>query len=290
MSDPLRITEVSLAVADLETTTAFYRDALGLPQRSEGDGVTELEIGAGARLRLVERPEGAPYPGRPGLYHLAILLPSRAALASAMHRLFASRTPIAGAADHLVSEAVYLEDPEGNGVELACDRPPERWPRRDGRLSMDTRALDLAGLMREASGPASTLPDAAIIGHVHLKVNDVEAAQAYYVEGLGFELMQRYGPSACFFAVDGYHHHIGVNSWASAGAPKRPDDALGLLSVTLERGLEEEVKEIATRLGRLGYGVTHGREGLATEDPAGNRLLIRPRRDGPVVPVEPGSR
>ena len=227
---------VRLRVRDLDNALDFYERVLGL-RTIERDGDVALLSAAGTppALRVLEgRPEAPLRPRRStGLYHFAILLPDRRALAQALLRLARRRWPLQGASDHLVSEALYLADPEGNGIELYADRPRDAWPvRPDGEIAMATEPLDLDALLLEAA-PASdddaTLHPGAVLGHVPLNVSDLGAAESFYHGVLGFDVTTRSYPGALFLAAGGYHHHIGTNTWAGRGAPRPPADTAGLV-------------------------------------------------------------
>lgn len=266
---------VHLVVRRLDQALAFYRDVLGFTELARrGDAV---RLGAGGRPRLVlEGRADAPEPGlATGLYHLAILLPSRADLARALRRLAERRVPLQGASDHAVSEALYLADPEGNGIEIYRDRPAAEWRRDDGTIHMTTRALDLDGLLDEPGArDAWSLPEATRIGHVHLKVNDVPAAERFYVDALGFDLTARYGPSASFVAAGGYHHHVGFNSWESAGAPPPPRGAAGLAAFEIVLPHADALAAVVARLRDHGVSAEQGEDGHRLADPAGNGVLL----------------
>lgn len=241
MSDRLpegtHIGYVHLQVRDLGRSLAFYRDLLGFREIGR-EGATVLLSATGAlppmwvlTARLGARPKP---PRTTGLYHVAIRLPTRRDLAQVFQRLLAHGWPFQGFSDHGVSEALYLPDPDGNGLEIYRDRPRDQWPWREGRLAMVTQPLDVEDLLREAeAGPAQGLPPGTDIGHVHLHVADLEEAEAFYCGVLGLEVTQRDYPGARFFAAGGYHHHVGTNIWAGRGAPPPPPDAVGLLAFTL---------------------------------------------------------
>lgn len=233
-----RLGHVRLRVRDLDNALDFYHRVLGLRTiERDGDVAALSAAGAPPALLVLEgRPEAPPRPRRStGLYHFAILLPDRRALAQALLRLARRRWPLQGASDHLVSEALYLADPEGNGIELYADRPRDAWPvRPDGEIAMATEPLDLDALLLEA-GPAhddddgATLHPGAVLGHVHLNVSDLGAAESFYHGVLGFDVTTRSYPGALFLAAGGYHHHIGANTWAGRGAPRPPAGAAGLV-------------------------------------------------------------
>jgi catechol 2,3-dioxygenase len=230
-----RIGAVHLTVADLGRLVSFYEARLGLTVRQRDNRTAWLGAGGagGADLLVLhESPMARRVPGTTGLYHFAVLVPTRRDLARSLRRLVDTSTTLQGVADHGVSEALYLGDPEGNGIEIYRDRPRADWPVVAGQLRMGTDPLDLDGLLSEleAEGPTSTeaMPGGTTIGHVHLQVADLDAAEQFYAGTLGFELRQRFGRSASFFGAGGYHHHVAANIWAGAGAPPPPPGALGL--------------------------------------------------------------
>jgi catechol 2,3-dioxygenase len=262
----MRLGPVHLTVTDLDRSVGFYRDAIGLRQhrRDGGDGGgPSAALGAGADdiLVLHENP-AARSPGRhAGLYHFALLFPEREELARAVQRLAVTRVPITGASDHGVSEAIYLNDPDGNGIELYRDRavedwPPPRSPRE--RVGMFTEPLDLDDLFGLVEGrePVRQAAEGLRLGHMHLHVGDVERAMRFYGGELGLEEMARY-PGAVFVAWDGYHHHLGFNTWRGEGVPPAPEDAVGLRHWTV-------------------YTEDGGEERMLA-DPSGNRVLLTPR-------------
>jgi catechol 2,3-dioxygenase len=232
--DPVRIGGVALAVRDLARVAAFYCDLIGLEQISGRAGDALLGAGGTGFLHLHHRPDAGPDdPATAGLYHTAFLLPSRADLGSWLAHAGWLHTPLDGAADHLVSEAVYLSDPEGNGVEVYADRPRTDWRWSQGRVEMATHALDFRGVMA-AAGPGWTgAPPGTRIGHVHLRVGDVAEAVEFWTGRIGLDLVAGL-PGAAFLSSGGYHHHIAVNAWQSRGAGARDPRRAGLASVTLE--------------------------------------------------------
>jgi catechol 2,3-dioxygenase len=212
----------------VERSTAFYEAVVGPPVR-------EL-LG----LRASDEPGPAPQRAT-GLFHTAFLYPTRGQLGAALLRVASERAPFSGASDHLVSEALYLDDPDALGIELYRDRPRESWPEPDPgeRVKMDTLPLDLHALAEEAEGDASGLR----IGHVHLKVADVEEAMRFWTQEVGLEVMTAWAGQAAFLAADGYHHHIGVNAWYSRGAAPEPASGAGLDGVVIGgTGRSEELR------------------------------------------------
>jgi catechol 2,3-dioxygenase len=273
----LRLGPVHLTVTDLDRSVAFYENALGLPARRREDGIAALGAGDEDVLVLVEEP-GARRAGRhAGLYHVAVLHPSRTELARAALRLAAARTPIQGASDHLVSEAIYLADPDGNGLELYADRPREAWPAGGPgeRVQMATEPLDLDGLLAlvEDEQPRPVADPAAGIGHVHLHVGDVDAASRFYRDVLGLDLMTTY-PGAAFLSAGGYHHHVAVNEWRGRGVPAQPPGTVGLRHWTVQLPAPDDLEAVRARLAAAGVPVQERPEGLLVRDPAGNALLL----------------
>ncbi|MCT8998390.1 VOC family protein [Chelativorans intermedius] len=234
---PVRIAAVGLKARDARRLSAFYRDVVGLEEMPGRDGAAVL--GAGGRPLLAIEEDAAAVPDdarQAGLFHIAFLLPSRADLARWARHALDLRVPLQGASDHLVSEAIYLADPEGNGIEIYADRPAARWPWEGGQIAMKTLPLDMDGLLAtpRAERPWAGAPRGTIIGHVHLRVGDPAAAEAWWHEALGLDTMARYGRQAVFLASGGYHHHVGVNAWHSAGAGRRNPAMAGLAWVELQ--------------------------------------------------------
>ncbi len=278
MNPAARMGPVHLIVRDLARSLAFYRDLLGLRADTGADGVVTLSVGGEPLVVLRERPDAPAHPPRStGLYHFAILLPSRLELARALEGLLAAGYPVQGASDHGVSEALYLADPEGNGIEIYRDRERADWPMRGEALTMTTEALDVDGVMGElhgAAGPWAGLPVGTRMGHVHLHVGDLRAAEAFYTGALGLDLMQHYGGSAAFLSAGGYHHHVGVNTWAGVGAPPPPPGATGLEALTVILPTAEDVTQAAAHLAGSGNPVAERPEGVLVHDPSQNAILL----------------
>jgi catechol 2,3-dioxygenase len=259
-----------LVVADLERVRAFYAGVLGLEAQPRADGTVALHAGGAPLLVLHGRPgAAAPPPRAAGLYHNAFLVPTRADLGRVLLRLAETPGVRLGAADHGVSEALYLEDPEGNGVEVYADRPRDAWPVPDGRLRMGTEPLDAQGLAALARplGPAG-LPEGTCLGHVHLRVTRLARSLDFY-RRLGFATTQLWPPSAAFLAAGGYHHHLGLNTWESAGGQPLEPGRRGLLRFRLSLPAVADVREAA---GRLGADVRDGE--LRVPDPDGVEVVV----------------
>lgn len=275
-----RIGAVHLTVAYLDRAVAFYEERLGLAAHRREGAVAVLGAGGEDLLVLVEDRDARPASGATGLYHFALLVPSRPALARTLARLEETGTPLSGAADHGVSEALYLSDPDRNGIEVYRDRPREAWPRRDGELAMTTDPLDLDDLRaalddEDGAGerPASLAPGTAI-GHVHLHVSRLEPARRFYVEILGFEVTQRYGPAALFVSAGGYHHHVGLNTWKGVGAPPPPPGSTGLRRFELRLPGAAELERVRGRLAEAAVAAEERPDGLLVRDPSDNGVLL----------------
>jgi catechol 2,3-dioxygenase len=268
---------VSLTVADLPRALAFYTERLGFRVHADGGGTIRLGAGASDLLVLVERKEAQRAPGTTGLFHFAVLLPSREALSLALARLAETRTLLHGASDHLVSESLYLADPEGNGIELYRDRPRATWVWEAGAVRMTVDPLDVEALLQEAATSEtewSGLPAGTVIGHVHLKVAHIAPAERFYCDLLGFDLTARYGSNASFVATGGYHHHVAFNTWSGVGTPPPPEGATGLREFVVHLGDADDVGRVVARLASAGVPV--GPAG-AVRDPSGNRMRLAPR-------------
>jgi catechol 2,3-dioxygenase len=240
--DPIHPARVVLRVSDVERSAAFYAGVVGLDVKAQDADQAALTAPGGETLLELRRAEK---PGRAvrhatGLFHTAFLYPDRARLGAALRRVAETRTALTGASDHLVSEALYLDDPDGHGIELYRDRPRDEWPPPGPgeKIKMDTIPLDLGPLLEEAGGNGEGL----VVGHVHLKVADVDDAIRFWNDEVGLELMTRFGGQAAFLASGGYHHHIGANTWMSAGAPPEPADGPGLEAVVLQADRAQELR------------------------------------------------
>jgi catechol 2,3-dioxygenase len=270
---------VNLTVRDLKRSEQFYIDVLGfkpLPRR--GDTLSLTADGARPLLELKENPAAPPRPPRTsGLYHFAVLMPSRPDLARSIRRLAELRYPIQGGADHLVSEALYLADPDDNGIELYRDRPRDTWTLPNGEIRMATDPLDLDGILDELEGdtrPWEGLAAGTRIGHVHLNVGDLERAEAFYHGVLGFDVMVRRAHGALFVSAGGYHHHLGLNIWNGAGAPPPPPGAIGLREYGIVLPDLAELQKVAGRVQAAGIPAEEMDQGFLVRDPSSNGVLL----------------
>lgn len=276
----LSLGEVALTVADLARSTRYYRAVIGLRVLEEAAGYAVL--GAETPLvELYEEPGAAPaHSGHAGLYHLAILLPSRADLGRFISHLIAEQRHIQGASDHLVSEAIYLQDPDGHGVEVYADRDAASWSWQSGQVSMDTQAADIAGIVGAAAGTDTAwrgMPAGAVMGHVHLQVSDLNVARDFYSGLLGLNVvadLSQHG--ALFLSQGGYHHHFGLNVWQSRGGAAAQSGEARLLRVQVDLP-QDELELLRTRLVMAGleltgYGEQAAPHGFTVADPFGNLL------------------
>jgi catechol 2,3-dioxygenase len=269
---------VRLRVADLDTQREFYERAIGLDPVDSGDGVVRLGSNGTTVVELNRSVEAQARPARTtGLFHLAILVPDRPALAAALTRAVRAGAQFSGASDHLVSEALYLNDPEGNGIEIYRDRPRAEWGREGDEIQMSTLPLDIDALLAELQeGEAERpMPDATRIGHVHLNVADLEDTERFYSGLLGFDVTVRSYPGALFLSTGGYHHHVGANTWSGPGAAAPPAGSRGLEWFELTVDDDDELGEVERRLTDAGTETERRPEGVLTSDPSGNGLLLR---------------
>jgi catechol 2,3-dioxygenase len=273
-----RMGPVRLTVADLDRARAFYARAVGLADLGTEGGIARLgPPGGPALVELEGRPDAPPRPHRStGLFHLALLVPGRPELARALRRVIEAGASFTGASDHLVSEALYLDDPEGNGIEIYRDRPRDEWEYDGGELRMATLPLDLEAVLAEMPAtPDEGMPAGTRMGHVHLQVRDIPEAEAFYAGVLGFDPTVRGYPGALFVSAGGYHHHLGLNTWGTAGAPPPPPGARGLGRAEIVVPDAAELDRVEARLADAGGPPERGEEGVSAGDPSGNRLLVR---------------
>jgi catechol 2,3-dioxygenase len=276
------IGRVRLRVGDLERSLRFYRDVLGFqvardersrialaprPDDQPGDGTD----GALKLIVLEERPGIRRRPSRPattGLYHVALLVPSRAELGRALLGLHQAQYPSRGTSDHAVSESLYLDDPDGNGLEIYADRPRTEWPVRDGVVQMTVDPMDVEGVI-SAAQPVSTpwrgLPGGTVVGHVHFTVSHLERAVRFYREVIGFDMMMRI-PSLAAVSAGGYHHHVNLNTWAGEGAPPDSDQVAGLAGWELRVPDARARRDLIDRLARAG-ALSGSPSGAVASDP-----------------------
>jgi catechol 2,3-dioxygenase len=270
----LRLGPVHLSATDLERSVPFYEESIGLRLHRRDDGTAVMGAGAEDLVVLEEDRDARPAGRHAGLYHYALLQPSREELGRAAQRLLATRTPISGASDHGISEAIYLPDPDGNGLELAADRGRERWGDLSDPKTIGPAPLDIPDLLGAVEGEQlhPKADPALVVGHVHLHVGDVDEGLAFYRDVIGFEVMTHF-PTAAFVSAGGYHHHLAFNTWRGEGVPPAPPGAVGLRywTVVLEEDALAALRERAAAAGIEGEAKDGG---LLLRDPWSNAVLF----------------
>jgi catechol 2,3-dioxygenase len=263
----LRLGAVDLTVRDVDRSVAWYQQALGLRIHHHAPGVAEFGDGAETSVVLHEDPQALPAGRHAGLYHYALLFPSREELARVLTRVAAARTPVDGASDHGTHEAIYLPDPDGNGIELAADRPREQWPPSLG-YDRGPAPLDQHDLLATIAGDdvSPQVAPGLRMGHLHLHVGDVEEGLRFYRDVIGFEV-QALLPSAAFVSAGGYHHHLGFNVWRGRGVPPAPDHRAGLRHWAIELPTGADVTAVRTRVEAAGADAEPFDGGFLTRDP-----------------------
>ena len=272
-----RMGAVELTVGDLDRSLGYYGRSVGLGLLGREDGRASLGAGGTELLGLVEEPGARPAVRHTGLYHFALRVPERVDLARWLAHAARDRVPLLGMSDHFVSEAVYLTDPDGHGIEIYHDRPRDVW---EGKVAsrMTTDPLDVASLLGELDDPSAEpfdgLPAGTDMGHVHLQVADIPGAVAFYRDQLGFDLTAELFGSAAFFGAGGYHHHVGANVWHSRGAPPPPAGTAALRHATIVLPSAEERDAVAGRIVDAGQKPEATPDGVLVRDPSGIALVL----------------
>lgn len=275
LAAPLRIGAVTLNARNLDDLSRYYQHVVGLKVLDRDTDRIRLGAGGTLLLELISNPDAVPRdPRGAGLFHTAFLMPTRSHLASWAKHAVDNRFLITGASDHGVSEAIYLYDPEGNGIEIYSDRPSSEWRYAGTYVEMVTEPLDIANLIAHAAGEWSGMPDHGTVGHVHLQIGSLEAAEAFYSEILGFDVACRY-PGANFFGSGGYHHQIAANIWSSRGAGPRDDNPVGLAVFEIIAD-EPLIAEIRQRAAQAGLAATGAADGFILRDPWNNKVKLSP--------------
>jgi catechol 2,3-dioxygenase len=268
---------VTLRVADLTRSVDFYTNIIGLKTLSQNGQTATMGAGTTPLFHLHELKNARPQPDySTGLYHVAILTPSRPALGQVLINLARTGYPVQGGSDHLVSEALYLADPDGSGLEIYRDRPRSEWQWNGDQVTMANAPLDIDGIMASAGdtdAPFTGIDDGTTIGHIHLRVADIPKTETFYTDILGFDLVAQM-PSALFMSAGRYHHHIGANVWHSPKAPPPPADSVGLLEYTVIVPDAATVDRLTARLTEDGIATTRQDTVLLVDDPSGNHLRI----------------
>ncbi|MDM5205846.1 VOC family protein [Cytobacillus kochii] len=268
--------KIDLKVTNLQTSLRFYQDILGFQVLHQSKHEVSLSADGNQTLVQLHAPEGLQKKElrRTGLYHFAILLPTRNDLAKIIRHFIKVNYPLQGASDHDVSEALYLADPDGNGIEIYADRPKTSWDWRGEEVVMGTNALDVQSIMSEWDGNEwNGMPNETIMGHIHLHVNNIEEAKTFYCEGLGFEVVTHYGNQALFISTGKYHHHIGLNIWNGTMAVAPSANSVGMAFYTLvfpKNKLEQAVE----RLQAMNIEVERQADSYMVSDPAGNNIKL----------------
>ncbi|ANA79125.1 Glyoxalase/bleomycin resistance protein/dioxygenase [Paenibacillus vortex V453] len=262
---------VSLRISNLAQSVRFYTEVVGLKMLRQHGRVAELTADGKQPLLIVEEVQDLvrPQTRTAGLYHFAILVPDRESLGLALANLIAHNIPV-GQGDHLVSEALYINDPDGNGIEIYADRPQDTWKRdAKGEYVMTTDPVDVEGLLALSKDKEwYGLPEGTVIGHVHFHVSSLQDARAFYCDVLGFEVTAHYGDAALFISAGGYHHHIGLNVWAGRGIPNTPRSAAGIEDYSIVLPSHEELEAVTGRIREAGLQLEQ-RDGVwAVQDPS----------------------
>jgi catechol 2,3-dioxygenase len=272
-----KVGAVHLTVADIERSLDYYQGAIGLELRWRDGQSVSLGVGEQELLVLVGEQGARHAPGHTGLYHFALLLPERADLARWLAHAMRDHVPLSGMSDHFVSEALYLSDPDGHGIEIYCDRSRELW---DGQVAtrMTTAPLDVDSLLGELDDPLEEpflgMPDGTVMGHVHLKVAAIAEGVGFYRDALGLRLMAQLGSQAAFLSAGGYHHHVGINAWESAGTQPPPAGSASLRHATIVL-LDPPQRDLALdRLAAAGVQIEEGEGVPLVKDPSGNAWTL----------------
>lgn len=279
----LYTSHVQLKVSDLARSIEFYTTIIGFQLLEQTADTAYLTVdGQTSLVSLIEVPHAVSQQGFTGLYHVALLLPTRKDLGNIIQHFIQTNTRL-GAADHDVSEALYLSDPDGNGIEIYIDRPEQEWTwNRNGQVHMVTEQLNFQAILAEADGAWRGLPKGTVIGHMHLSVNDLAQTEAFYTKLLDFNIVCEYGGQALFVSTGNYHHHIGFNTWHSAGRPALPEHAVGLQSFTIVLKDEAYAQAVKEKLRIAGVTVElyekapvyGGKQLFSTVDPSGIRIIF----------------
>ncbi|GAA0134383.1 VOC family protein [Paenibacillus sp. YSY-4.3] len=269
--------QVNLKVQNLERALKFYKEVIGFKVLDQTEKTANLTADGKTVLLSIEQPDNVVqmHGKTTGLYHFALLLPSRSDLTRIVQH-FAHLGLRIGSSDHLVSEALYLSDPDGNGIEIYRDRDPLEWAWNNGEVEMAVDPLNFNDLLSgiDQNIAWEGLPADTVMGHIHLHVSELHRTEEFYVKGLGFEIVNRYGAQALFISTGKYHHHIGLNTWNGVGAPRPAENSAGLKSFTLMYPNAAAREHVIANLRNIGASVTEENGAFATADPSGNRILL----------------
>lgn len=274
--------QVDLKVENLERSLKFYQEILGFSILERYEKKAILTADGKMPLVSIQQPKDvAPKQShKTGLYHFAILLPSRADLGSILKKIIDSGYPLHGGSHHGISEAIYLEDPDGNGIEIYADTSPETWKWQSGLLAAEGKPLDFNGLLAEGRDKKwEKIPSEALIGHIHLSVSELEKAEVFYKQGLGFDVVMRIPKQAVFFSTGKYHHHIAINIWNSIGAPAADENSVGMSWFSLIFPTNEAREKVIEQLRDLGYQLKTENGRFIVEDPSKNAIWLKVAED-----------
>ncbi|MCJ8008152.1 VOC family protein [Lederbergia wuyishanensis] len=267
---------VTIKVEDLERSLQFYQEVIGFKVLEQTNSSAKLTTDGKTSILSLEKPDNViPKQARTtGLYHFAILLPHRSDLANIVLHFIENSVRI-GSSDHLVSEALYLSDPDGNGIEIYIDRDPSDWEWSNGEVAMAVDPLNFPDLLSSGKqGSWNGLPADTVMGHIHLHVSELVKTEEFYTKGLGFEVVNRFGDQALFISSNKYHHHIGLNTWNGIGAPQPPKNGVGIESFTLIYSDEETRNKVAANLKQMGAILKEENDVFITYDPSGNAIKL----------------
>lgn len=266
------VKHVEIKVADLERSKKYYTEVIGFQILTQKENRVVFTTDGQTSILSIIQPEGAYQSPQKttGLYHFAILLPDRKDLANIVKYL-QQKGIYFGASDHDVSEAIYLRDPDNNGIEIYIDRASEKWTWTDDQVYMKTEPLNFSDLNKVQQGEWNGLPENTVMGHIHLHVANLEKAREFYI-ALGYRVVLRYGGRALFISTGNYHHHIGLNTWNGEGAPQAAEQQVGLQSYTVQ--LDEQDEDVLPRLQSIGAQIEKTAQGFITVDPSGNRIIV----------------
>jgi len=270
------VTNVEIKVSDLQRSLTFYQEIIGFKILQQESHKATLTADGETALLTIVQPETVEekLSMTTGLYHFALLLPTRHDLANIITH-FHEKGVYLGASDHAVSEALYLNDPDHNGIEIYTDRPESEWTWHNDHVHMVTEPLNIRSILEDGHGNWNGLPVGTVMGHIHLSVSNLAEAEQFYTKGLGYDIVTRYGSQALFISTGRYHHHIGLNTWHSENAPKLGQNHVGLKTFSLRLDNEKQAATMKENLRVMGSPVTEIDGGFQTEDPAGNIVLLK---------------
>lgn len=268
---------VHLNVEDLSRSAIFYENILGLRILDQTPTMVNFTANGQDAILTIEKStaKNNVVSNAAGLYHMAFLVPSKKELGTIFKHIHSSGYPFSGASDHKVSEALYLNDVEGNGIEIYYDRSPDQWNWQNGDVEMTVDPLDIESLVASAIDTTwSGMPTGTVMGHIHLRVANLAEAETFYVQGLGFEVANRYGAQAMFISSNGYHHHIALNVWGRPNPIERDDSTLGLKSYSIVYPSEESRQKVVAQLKEIGASVLEKKDFVSAIDPSGIEVQL----------------